>query len=45
MYDGFSWQNATLGSTVIQVQAIDDDIGRNGGVSYRLNQELFGNWQ
>lgn len=45
MYDGFSWQNATLGSTVIQVQAIDDDIGPNGAVRYRLKQDLMGNWQ
>jgi hypothetical protein len=42
---GFSWQNATLGSTVVQVQAIDDDIGPNGAVRYRLKQDLIGNWR
>jgi hypothetical protein len=40
-----SWQNATLGSTVIQVQAVDDDIGTNGAVRYRLKHDLVGNWR
>jgi hypothetical protein len=30
---------------VIQVQAVDDDIGSNGAVRYRLKQDLMGNWQ
>jgi hypothetical protein len=27
------------------VQAVDDDIGSNGAVRYRLKQDLMGNWQ
>jgi hypothetical protein len=34
-----------VGSTVIQVQAVDDDIGPNGAVRYRLKQDLVGNWR
>ncbi|XP_069668723.1 cadherin-23 isoform X2 [Periplaneta americana] len=38
-------ENATLGSVVIQVQAIDDDIGPNAAVRYRLKQDSMGNWR
>ncbi|KAJ9587165.1 hypothetical protein L9F63_019319, partial [Diploptera punctata] len=38
-------ENATLGSTIIQVEAVDDDIGPNGAVRYRLKQDLMGNWR
>jgi protocadherin-16/23 len=41
----YCWQNATLGSSVVQVQATDDDIGPNGAVRYRLKQDLVGNWR
>nr|CAD7259200.1 unnamed protein product [Timema shepardi] len=40
-----STENATLGSTIIQVHATDDDIGLNGAVRYRLKQDLMGNWR
>ena len=39
------FQNATLGSTVIQVEAFDEDIGPNGAVRYRLRQDLSGDWR
>lgn len=39
------FQNATLGSTVIQVEAVDEDIGPNGAVRYRLKQDLSGDWR
>ena len=35
-------QNATVGSLVIQVRAVDDDIGANGAVLYRLKRDLLG---
>ncbi|XP_063244010.1 cadherin-23 [Bacillus rossius redtenbacheri] len=38
-------ENATIGSTVIQVHATDNDIGPNGAVRYRLRQDLMGNWK
>lgn len=40
-----TFQNATLGSTVIQVEAFDEDIGPNGAVRYRLRQDLSGDWR
>lgn len=30
---------------MIQVQAVDDDIGTNGAVRYRLKHDLVGNWR
>ncbi|KAJ1522204.1 hypothetical protein ONE63_002512 [Megalurothrips usitatus] len=38
-------ENATIGSTVIQVEAVDEDIGPNGAVRYRLRQDLSGDWR
>ncbi|XP_067000515.2 cadherin-23 [Anabrus simplex] len=38
-------ENATLGSTVIQVQAEDDDIGLNGAVRYRLKPDSTNGWK
>ncbi|XP_046405905.1 cadherin-23 [Ischnura elegans] len=38
-------ENATVGSTVIQVQALDKDIGLNGEVRYRLKQDPMGHWK
>ncbi|XP_076057455.1 cadherin 88C isoform X2 [Oratosquilla oratoria] len=37
-------ENATVGSMVIQVKAIDDDIGINGAVRYRIKKDAAGNW-
>ena len=34
-----------MGSALIQVEAVDDDIGPNGAVRYRLKQDLMGNWK
>ncbi|GFG38793.1 hypothetical protein Cfor_02805 [Coptotermes formosanus] len=45
LYGNYTLLNATLGSTVIQVQAVDDDIGSNGAVRYRLKHDLVGNWR
>ena len=36
------WQNATVGTSVIQVRAVDSDIGQNGIVRYRFRQEFSG---
>ncbi|KAL1123291.1 hypothetical protein AAG570_002377 [Ranatra chinensis] len=38
-------ENATVGSTVIGVEAVDSDIGQNAAVSYRLKQDLGGDWK
>ncbi|XP_071547485.1 cadherin-23 isoform X3 [Panulirus ornatus] len=38
-------ENATVGSLVIQVRAIDEDIGINGAVRYRILKDALGNWQ
>lgn len=38
-------QNATVGSEVIAVEAVDSDIGQNAAVSYRLKQDLSGDWK
>ncbi|CAB0015650.1 unnamed protein product [Nesidiocoris tenuis] len=38
-------ENATVGSEIIQVEAIDKDIGQNAFVSYRLKQDLSGDWK
>jgi hypothetical protein len=35
----------TIGSSVISVKAIDDDIGQNAEVRYRLKQDLMGDWK
>lgn len=41
----FDFQNATVGSLVIQVRATDEDIGINGAVRYRILKDNLGNWQ
>ncbi|XP_046962418.1 cadherin-23 isoform X2 [Vanessa cardui] len=38
-------ENATIGTTVIEVRAIDADIGPNGAVRYRLRQDAQGAWR
>lgn len=38
-------ENVTVGSTIIQVEAKDADIGLNGEVHYRLKQDLAGHWK
>lgn len=38
-------ENATVGSEVITVVAEDSDIGQNAAVSYRLKQDLSGDWR
>lgn len=35
----------TIGSPVISVKAIDDDIGQNAEVRYRFKQDLMGDWK
>lgn len=35
----------TVGSSVISVKAIDDDVGQNAEVRYRLKQDLMGDWK
>jgi len=35
----------TIGSPVITVKAIDDDIGQNAEVRYRFKQDLMGDWK
>ncbi|XP_054269612.1 cadherin-23-like [Macrosteles quadrilineatus] len=37
-------ENATVGSTVITVKAVDADVGPNAAVRYRLRQDLTGDW-
>lgn len=34
-----------MGSLVIQVRAIDKDIGINGAVRYKILQDSLGDWQ
>jgi hypothetical protein len=38
-------QNATVGSSIIQVRAVDSDIGQNGVVRYRFRQEFSRHWE
>nr|XP_034827125.1 cadherin-23 [Maniola hyperantus] len=38
-------ENATIGTTVLEVRAIDADIGPNGAVRYRLRQDAQGSWR
>ncbi|CAH2108500.1 unnamed protein product [Euphydryas editha] len=38
-------ENATIGTPVIEVRAIDADIGPNGAVRYRLRQDAQGAWR
>jgi len=38
-------QNATVGTTMLQVRAIDGDTGVNGMVRYRFRQDLSGHWE
>lgn len=35
----------TIGSPVITVKAIDDDVGQNAEVRYRFKQDLMGDWK
>lgn len=35
----------TIGSSVISVKAIDDDVGQNSEVRYRFKQDLMGDWK
>lgn len=35
----------TIGSSVISVKAIDDDVGQNAEVRYRFKQDLIGDWK
>lgn len=44
-YNTVMFQNATLGSTVIAVEAIDADVGPNAAVRYRLKQDNTGDWR
>lgn len=41
----FRQQNATIGTTVVEVRAIDADIGPNGAVRYRLRKDAGGGWR
>ncbi|KAG7306076.1 hypothetical protein JYU34_008659 [Plutella xylostella] len=38
-------ENATIGTTILEVHAIDGDIGSNGAVRYRLRQDAGGGWR
>ncbi|XP_068632323.1 cadherin-23 [Battus philenor] len=38
-------ENATIGTPVIEVRAIDADIGPNGAVRYRLRRDAGGAWR
>ncbi|KAK5649206.1 hypothetical protein RI129_000235 [Pyrocoelia pectoralis] len=38
-------ENATVGSALIQIVAIDDDVGGNGAVRYRLKADPAGHWK
>ncbi|XP_011305109.1 cadherin-23 [Fopius arisanus] len=38
-------ENVTVGSSIIQVEAVDADTGLNGDVHYRLKQDLAGHWR
>lgn len=35
----------TIGSSVISVKAIDDDVGQNAEVRYRFKHDLIGDWK
>lgn len=39
------FQNVTVGQTISQVFAKDEDVGLNALVKYRLKQDLFGNYK
>lgn len=36
-------ENATLGTQLIQIKAVDDDVGPNAAIKYRLRQDNMGN--
>ena len=38
-------QNATVGSEVIMVEAMDSDVGENARVEYRLKEDLSGDFR
>ncbi|KAL0881086.1 hypothetical protein ABMA27_002212 [Loxostege sticticalis] len=38
-------ENATIGTLVVEVKAIDADIGPNGAVRYRVRQDAAGAWR
>ncbi len=38
-------QNAKVGSSIVTVQAVDDDQGLNGVVRYALKQDSSGHWK
>lgn len=39
------FQNATVGQTIAQVYAKDEDVGLNALVKYRMKPDLFGNYK
>lgn len=39
------FKNATVGTSVIQVKAIDNDVGPNAAVLYRLKQDDVGHFR
>jgi hypothetical protein len=39
------FQNATVGQSIAQVNARDEDVGLNALVKYRLKPDLFGNYK
>lgn len=41
----YSVKNATVGSALVQVVAVDEDIGLNGAVRYRLKADPSGHWK
>lgn len=43
--DIFLFQNATVGTQIVKVEANDADIGPNGDVHFRLKQDLAGHWR
>ncbi|CAH0553787.1 unnamed protein product [Brassicogethes aeneus] len=38
-------KNATVGSALIQVRAMDEDVGLNGAIRYRLKADPAGHWK
>ncbi|XP_063703738.1 LOW QUALITY PROTEIN: cadherin-23 [Culicoides brevitarsis] len=38
-------ENATLGTQLIQVRAVDEDVGPNAAVKYRLRHDAMGNYR